>query len=118
MRDAAIAMLPGLKKSAFTGTDVSERRSCAAAMAGICKGVGVAALHVVEDVKKAIEDKKDPIARAGALLTYAHMCRTAGRGFEPYAIGEAPIVFTLLGDRNGDVREGANLAQPPAKALR
>ena len=112
VRDAAIAMLPGLKKSAFTGTDVSERRQGAAAMAGICKGVGVAALaDVVEDVKKAIEDKKDPIARAGALLTYAHMCRTAGRGFEPYAIGEAPIVFTLLGDRNGDVREGANLAQ-------
>ena len=114
VREAAIAMLGELKSKALTGADIAERRQGAAAMAGICKGVGVAALadlHVVDEIKKAIEDKKDPVARAGALLTYAHMCRTAGRGFEPYAIGEAPIVFTLLGDRNADVREAANLAQ-------
>lgn len=112
VREAACGMIDGLKTRAFTGANSSERRAGAAGMAGICKGVGVAAFSgVVQDVKRAIEDKSDPIARAGALATYAHMCRTAGRGFEPYAILEAPVVFTLLGDRNQEVRESAHLAQ-------
>ena len=114
VRERAIEMLIGFKALALESDDVIERRRGAAAMAGVTKGVGLAPLiasDVIGAVKRAIEDKKNPIARAGALLTYAHMCRTAGRGFEPYAIGEAPMVFTLQGDRNNEVREAAHLAQ-------
>ena len=114
VREEAIGMLAELKSKAFSSEDVDERRQGAAAMAGVAKGVGMQPLiemNIIADIKKAIANKSDPIARAGALLTYAHMCRTAGRGFEPYAIGEAPTVFTLQGDRNNDVREAAHLAQ-------
>jgi len=110
----AVELVRELQSKALRGEDGGERRAAAAAIAGICKGVGVAALaelHVVEGIKSAMVDKSDPDARAGALSVYAHMCRNAGRGFEPYAVGLATEVFTLMSDRNSDVRECAHLAQ-------
>ena len=113
-KDAAIAMVGDLQTKALTFDDPRERRAAAAGIAGICKGVGITALahlRIVDGIKRAIADKKDHDARAGALAMYAHMCRTAGRGFEPYAVGLAPEVFALMGDRDADVRESAHLAQ-------
>ena len=58
----------------------------------------------------AMTNKKDADARAGALALYAHCCLTAGRQFEPSAVTLAPVVFTMRGDANADVRHGAEIA--------
>ena len=95
------------------GGDVSARRAAAASVAGLLKGLGgdsANATGATAAATAALTNKKDAEARAGALALYAHCCLTAGRQFEPSAVTLAPVVFTMRGDANADVRNGAETA--------
>jgi len=70
---------------------------------------------IVASINESLAAKKDPVARAGGLTLYEFMCRTAGRSFEPFAIGLAATVFCMMGDQAGDsLRTGT---QPPLNLL-
>jgi len=93
--------------------DANARRAAAASVAGLLKGLGgdsVNSTGVTSATTAALSNKKDADARAGALALYAHCCLTAGRQFEPSAVTLAPVVFTMRGDLNADVRHGAETA--------
>ena len=93
--------------------DANARRAAAASVAGLLKGLGgdsVNSTGVTSATTAALSNKKDADARAGALALYAHCCLTAGRQFEPSAVTLAPLVFTMRGDLNADVRHGAETA--------
>ena len=109
-----LSMVESCKTRALAATgDVSARRAAAASVAGLLKGLGgdsANATGVTAAATAALTNKKDADARAGALALYAHCCLTAGRQFEPSAVTLAPVVFTMRGDANADVRHGAEIA--------
>lgn len=108
------ALVGQLKKEALTGSTAAARRAGAAAAAGIINGLGGAAIgahHVVPAITEALASKKDPTARAGGCALYTFMCRTAGRSFEPFAVGLATTIFCMQGDPSGEVRAAADAAQ-------
>ena len=109
-----LSMVESCKARALAAAgDVSARRAAAASVAGLLKGLGgdsANATGVTAAATAALTNKKDADARAGALALYAHCCLTAGRQFEPSAVTLAPVVFTMRGDANADVRHGAEIA--------
>jgi len=112
----ANAMAAAAKTTALTAADARDRRAAAAGLAGIVAGLAsseraVADMKLVDAVVDALAAKKDPIARAGACALYAHLCRTAGRAFEPFAIDLASKMFIAQGDQSPEVREAADAAQ-------
>ena len=111
---AASALVSQLKSEALTGTTPEARRAAAAGAAGIVKGLGgdcISKYGVVGDIASALASKKDPAARAGGLALYTHMCATAGRQFEPFAINLASTVFCMQGDQSSEVRAAADAAR-------
>ena len=111
---AAVGVVGQLKKEALTGATAVERRAGAAGVAGILNGLGggsIGTYGIVSAITESLAAKKDPVARAGGCALYTFMCRTAGRSFEPFAVGLASTVFCMLGDQSSDVRAAADAAQ-------
>ena len=112
--EQALVMVESFKAKALAaGGDAAARRAAAASVAGLLKGLGGDSANktgVTAAATAAMTNKKDADARAGALALYAHCCLTAGRQFEPSAVTLAPVVFTMRGDANADVRHGAETA--------
>ena len=53
------------------------------------KGLGMGSLKgfgVMDAMKAAVEDKKSPAAREGALMAFELLCTRLGRLFEPYVV--------------------------------
>lgn len=92
----------------YTSPKYGERRGAAYGLAGVVKGCGVSALkeyHIMSSLKEAVEDKKRPERREGALFAFETLSQTLGRLFEPYVIQILPLLLVCFGDSNRDVRE-------------
>jgi len=86
----------------------AARRGAAYGLAGIVTGKGISALRefrIMSALKSAIEDKKDPNHRQGALFAYELFSLILGRVFEPYIIQIVPQLLGAFGDASSDVRE-------------
>ncbi|MCJ1477873.1 translational activator of GCN4 [Lambiella insularis] len=92
----------------FQSKNYVVRRGAAYGLAGIVSGRGVAALReyrVMSTLKSAIDNKKDPNYRQGALFAFELFSLVLGRIFEPYIIQIVPQLLVCFGDANADVRE-------------
>ncbi|KAH9524200.1 translational activator of GCN4 [Bulinus truncatus] len=88
-----------------------ERKGAAYGLAGLIKGMGILALkqqHVMETLTEAIQDKKNPRKREGALLAFEMLCNMLGRLFEPYIVHIIQHLLLCFGDSNQYVREAAD----------
>ena len=92
----------------FQGKAFAERRGAAYGLAGIVKGKGIGALkeyRIMNSLKSAIENKKEPNARQGALFAYELLSLILGQIFEPYVLQIVPLLLQCFGDTVVDVRE-------------
>ncbi|KAE8145084.1 armadillo-type protein [Aspergillus avenaceus] len=86
----------------------ATQRGAAYGLAGIVSGRGVVTLRehqVMSHLRAAIENKKEPHQRQGALLAYELLATILGRTFEPYVIQTVPQLLAGFGDVNADVRD-------------
>lgn len=86
----------------------ASRRGAAYGLAGIVQGRGVAALRkyrIMSSLTDALDNKKDPNQRQGALLAYELFSAVLGRVFEPYVIQIVPHLLSSFGDPSIDVRD-------------
>jgi len=104
-------MLSSLMDKTFHSKKYAERRGAAYGLAGVIKGRGISALKefsVIASLKAAVEDKKDPHAREGAMLAFETLSQTLGRLFEPYVIQILPLLLVCFGDPVADVRQATS----------
>ncbi|PVD31523.1 hypothetical protein C0Q70_06936 [Pomacea canaliculata] len=88
-----------------------ERKGAAYGLAGLVKGMGILALkqqQVMDTLTNAIQDKKSPRKREGALLAFEMLCNMLGRLFEPYIVHIIQHLLLCFGDGNQYVREAAD----------
>ena len=88
-----------------------ERRGAAYGLAGLTKGLGILALKqldIMNTLTDAMQDKKNPKHREGALFAFEMMCLMLGRLFEPYVVHLLPHLLLCFGDNNQYVREAAD----------
>lgn len=88
-----------------------ERRGAAYGLAGVIKGMGILALkqqQVMDTLTAAMQDKKNPRKREGALLAFEMLCNMLGRLFEPYIVHIIQHLLLCFGDGNQYVREAAD----------
>ncbi|KAI9851726.1 MAG: translational activator of GCN4 [Thelocarpon superellum] len=86
----------------------AARRGAAYGLAGIVRGKGIIALRdhrIMSTIKTALEDKKDPHHRQGALMAYELYALVLGPVFEPYVIQIVPQLLGSFGDPSTDVRD-------------
>jgi hypothetical protein len=91
-----------------TGAKYAHRRGAAYGLAGIVKGRGLQSLkeyELMDKLTEAAEDKAVYQSRQGALFAFETLSGTLGKPFEPYIISIIPLLLTLFGDGNADVRE-------------
>ncbi|KAI9836856.1 MAG: hypothetical protein M1819_001021 [Sarea resinae] len=92
----------------FQSKKFATRRGAAYGLAGIVNGKGISALRefrIMSSLRAAIDNKKDPNYRQGALFAYELLSLILGRVFEPYVIQLVPQLLAAFGDSNTDVRE-------------
>lgn len=92
----------------LTSKKYASRRGAAYGLAGIVNGKGIAALRefrIMAHLSDAIDNKKDPNARQGAVLAFELFSQILGRTFEPYIIQIVPQLLASFGDPLIDVRE-------------
>ncbi|XP_067680434.1 stalled ribosome sensor GCN1-like [Haliotis asinina] len=88
-----------------------ERRGAAYGLAGLIKGMGLLALkqqQIMDTLTAAIQDKKNPRKREGALFAFEMLCNMLGRLFEPYIVNIIQHLLLCFGDNNQYVREAAD----------
>ncbi|KAI0222670.1 eIF-2-alpha kinase activator GCN1 [Lamellibrachia satsuma] len=88
-----------------------ERRGAAYGLAGLVKGLGILVLKNLEiqpQLTDAIQDKKNPRRREGALFAFEMLCVMLGRLFEPYVVNILPHLLLCFGDANQYVRVAAD----------
>ncbi|KAF9966603.1 translational activator of GCN4, partial [Actinomortierella ambigua] len=106
--DQVPSLLKRLTDAAFHSPKYAERRGAAYGLAGVIKGRGISSLKefsVMATLKAAVDDKKDPHAREGAMLAFETLSLTLGRLFEPYVIQILPLLLVCFGDPVADVRQ-------------
>ena len=94
-----------------SGQSYAERRGAAYGIAGIVKGLGISSLkkfNIMNILQEAVEDKKHPNTRQGALLAFECLCTTLERMFEPYVIQILPKLLVCYGDTVPEVRESTS----------
>jgi len=87
-----------------------ERKGAAYGLAGLIKGMGILALKqqkVMDTLTEAIQDKKTPRKREGALLAFEMLCSMLGRLFEPYIVHIIQHLLLCFGDNNQYVRRAS-----------
>ena len=90
-----------------------ERRGAAYGLAGLVKGLGILALkqlEIMSTLQDAIQSKKSPRHREGALFAFEMLCLMLGRLFEPYVVHILPHLLLCFGDNNQYVREVSSSA--------
>ncbi|KAJ2392646.1 translational activator of GCN4, partial [Coemansia sp. RSA 2603] len=103
------AVVELLVQRTLEGQSYAARRGGAYGLAGVVKGLGLAALKrygVVDRLRAACEGSS-PHARQGALFAVETLAAALGRLFEPYVIQFVPLLLALFGDPNADVRAAA-----------
>ncbi|QKX59042.1 uncharacterized protein TRUGW13939_06172 [Talaromyces rugulosus] len=98
----------GLLEQLVQSKKYASRRGAAYGIAGIVQGKGIVALRqyrVMSVLRDALENKRDPNHRQGALLAYELLSAVLGRTFEPYVIQVVPYLLASFGDPSIDVRD-------------
>lgn len=86
----------------------ATQRGAAYGLAGIVSGKGISTLRefrIMSLLKEAIENRKEPHQRQGALLAFELLATVLGRTFEPYVIQIVPQLLAGFGDPSIDVRD-------------
>jgi hypothetical protein len=65
-------------------------------------------LNIMVTLTDAIQNKKSPRHREGALFAFEMLCMMLGRLFEPYVVHLLPHLLLCFGDTNQYVREAAD----------
>jgi alkylhydroperoxidase/carboxymuconolactone decarboxylase family protein YurZ len=102
------ALVDSLLAQVTAGEGYGDRRGAAIGLAGAVKGMGIGSLKgfgVMDAIKAAVEDKKNPDAREGAVMAFEQLCLRLGRLFEPYVIHVLPMLLVCFGDQSVNVRE-------------
>ena len=108
MSDEVEYLVDKLFSTLTTGAKYASRRGAAYGLAGVIKGRGLVALkeyELIEKLKEAAEDKSSFQSRQGAAFAFETLSATLGKVFEPYILETIPLLLTLFGDSNADVRE-------------
>ena len=106
--DERRTLIESLLTQVTSGEGYADRRGAAFGLAGAVKGVGISSLKsmgVMDAIKAAVEDKKNPDAREGALMAFELLNVRLGRLFEPYVIHVLPMLLVCFGDQSANVRE-------------
>ncbi|KAI8915645.1 armadillo-type protein [Gorgonomyces haynaldii] len=107
-KDQAPRLIPELFEQLFNSPKYGERRGAAYGIAGVAKGAGISSLkelQIMDQLKQAIEDKKNINKREGALFAFETLSYTMGRTFEPYVVQILPLLLICFGDGNRQIRE-------------
>ncbi|MBW0479310.1 hypothetical protein O181_019025 [Austropuccinia psidii MF-1] len=107
-KSEAPILIQRLLGETLNGIKYAERRGAAYGLAGAIKGRGITSIQefaIFESLRNAMEDKKNPRARQGALFAFKILTNSLGRLFEPYLIPAIPFLLTAFGDGAAEVRE-------------
>ena len=91
-----------------TADEFGERMGAAFGLAGMIKGLKLAALkkyNILDQLAVMVQDKTSARARQGALFAYERLFFELGSRFEPYAATILPHLLACYGDPNLEVRE-------------
>jgi hypothetical protein len=116
-QEAKDDLVARLLHTALKGEKFADRRGAGFGLAGTVKGLGFSALKgngIMDALREAVEDEKNPAAREGALLAFQCLCERLGRLFEPYVTKILPMLLVCFGDGHAPVREATDLV---AKAI-
>jgi hypothetical protein len=116
-QEAKDALVAQLVDRTLHDDKYAGRRGGSFGLAGAVKGIGFSALKangIMDALKEAVENEKQPAAREGGLLAFECLCERLGRLFEPYVTKILPVLLVCFGDVNAPVREACDLA---AKAI-
>lgn len=103
-RKESTAMLKELNKALYEGTEYGQRKGAAYGIAGIAKGLGIAAIKQQTGfMKKAIQDSKVN-KKIGALIGIEVFITMLGRLFEPFISQLLPSLLICYGDATTAVR--------------
>ena len=107
------ALVDALLQQLTTSHAYADRRGAAFGLAGAVKGIGMSSLkgmNIMDTLKVAIEDKKNPESREGAVMAFELFCTRLGRLFEPYVVNILPMLLVCFGDVTAPVREATQAA--------
>lgn len=107
------ALVDALLQQLTTSDAYADRRGAAFGLAGAVKGIGMISLkgmNIMDTLKVAIEDKKNPASREGAVMAFELFCTRLGRLFEPYIVSILPMLLVCFGDVTAPVREATQAA--------
>ncbi|XP_050410272.2 eIF-2-alpha kinase activator GCN1 [Patella vulgata] len=110
IKTEAPALVERLLKTLLESEKYAERRGAAYGLAGFVKGLGIMSLkqqNVMTTLTEAIQDKKDPVKREGALFAFEMLCNMLGKFFEPYIVNIIQHLLLCFGDGKGFVRKAA-----------
>jgi hypothetical protein len=110
-RDKAQGYVQEMLNQLYNDKAYAGRRGAAYGLAGIIKGWGISALkdfRILSNLRAAVEDRKSPNTRQGALFAFELLSLILGRVFEPYVIQILPLLLSSFGDTVIDVREACS----------
>jgi len=111
--DEQRALVDALLQQLTTSEGYADRRGAAFGLAGAVKGIGMSSLkgmNIMDTLKVAIEDKKSPASREGAVMAFELFCTRLGRLFEPYVVNILPMLLVCFGDVTAPVRDATQAA--------
>lgn len=111
MKSPAKTLVDRLLDELCNSSSYAARRGAAYGLAGVIKGLGIAAIkefNIIDRLRAATEDKKRFEPRQGAMFAFETLSITLGRLFEPYVIHILPVLLNSFGDATSDVREATH----------
>lgn len=110
-KEEAPSLLQKLIQLLLESEVYGERKGAAYGIAGIIKGLGILSLKqlgIMDALTEAIQDKKNPNHREGALFAFEMLCSMLGRLFEPYIVHILPHLLLCFGDSSTRVRQATD----------
>lgn len=111
--DAAGKWITLLLERLHTSDEYGVRKGAAFGLAGMVKGLKLAALKkysILDQLAVMVQDQKSTRARQGALFAYERLFFELGNRFEPYVVQILPHLLACYGDAHLEVREAAQAA--------
>ncbi|XP_071537961.1 stalled ribosome sensor GCN1 [Panulirus ornatus] len=111
IRDECPKLVSKLMTVLLQSENYGERKGAAYGLASLVKGMGILALKqldIMNQLTKAIQDKKNYRHREGSLFALEQLCNMLGKLFEPYIVHILPHLLLCFGDTNQYVREATD----------